>query len=115
MTTRIDYSEISSRCWRTDHNQGRLINGRRELAHEKHGDKSIEAIPQGDHASWLAVLMEEVGEVGEVGHALTYDAGQTLGDLADELLDVMAVCGAWLDALREVGVTPDPKGTWLAS
>lgn len=108
--TRIDTSDIGSRCWRTDHNQARLVNRRRELAHEKHGDDSIESVPAGD-ARWLSILVEEVGEVA---HALTYDSGQSPADLADELLDVMAVAGAWLDALRADGVNPDRKGVWLA-
>lgn len=110
MSTRIDRSDIGARCWRTDHNQGRLVNGRREAADAKHGDNSIEAIPAGD-PRWLAILVEEVGEVA---HALTYDADALATDLADELLDVMAVCGAWLDAWRHEGVLPNPRGTWLA-
>lgn len=110
MSTRIDYGERSVRCWRTDHNQGRLINRRRELADEKHGRQSIEAIAH-DDPRWPIILMEEVGEVA---HALTYDSGASPSDLADEILDVMAVCGAWLDALRVAGIRPDDRGAWLA-
>lgn len=114
MSARIDRSEIATRCWRSDHNQGRLVNGRRELADEKHGDKSIEALEYDDPA-WMPILVEEVGEIA---HGLTYD-GATGHDerwhaIANELLDAMAVCGAWLDALREEGIHPDAKGTWLA-
>lgn len=108
--TRIDTSETSTRCWRTDHNHARLVNRRRDLAHEKHGENSIEALAA-DDPMWVAVLLEEVGEVA---HALTYDSGQTKSDIADELVDVMAVCSAWLDALRLAGHHPDTKGAWLA-
>lgn len=107
---RIDYSDITSRCWRTDHNQARLINAAREAAHAKHGDQSIEAIPATD-PRWLAVLVEEVGEVA---HALTYDATGGPQAVAAELLDVLAVAGAWLDAYRVDGVKP-PTPAWLAS
>lgn len=108
--TRINLSgDCSKHCFRTDHNHARLINNRRLAAHEKHGENSIEALPAGD-PRWLAVLIEEVGEVA---HALTYDADLLATDLADELLDVMAVCSAWLDAWRYEGVLPDPRGAWL--
>lgn len=107
---RIDFSDISRRCYRTDHNVARIINQRRQAAHEKHGEQSIESLDH-DDPRWLSVLVEEVGEVA---HALTYDSGLESSDLADELADVMAVCSAWLDALRVAGVRPDTKGTWLA-
>lgn len=106
--TRIDRSEMSTRCWRSDHNQSRLINAAREAAHEKHGDHSIEAVPAGD-PRWLPILVEEIGEVA---HALTYDADDQA--LADELLDVLAVAAAWLDALRVEGIHPTKVRTWLA-
>lgn len=108
--TRINNADTATRCWRTDHNQARLLNRRRELAHEKHGANSIESMPAADQR-WMPVLIEEIGEVA---HAITYDSGKTMTDLADELLDVMAVCGAWLDALRVAGFEPDNKGVWLA-
>lgn len=110
--TRINKSDMSARCWRTDHNQARLINAAREAAHEKHGDDSIESVPA-DDPRWVAILGEEFGEVC---HALTYDSGASLQDLADELVDVMAVAGAWLDAIRvDHGVHPTIAGkTWLA-
>lgn len=69
----------------------------RVRAHRKHGDDSIESSAVGD-APMLAILVEEVGEVA---HALTYD-GPTEG-LASELIQVMAVCSAWLDKVREGG------------
>jgi NTP pyrophosphatase (non-canonical NTP hydrolase) len=110
VSTRIDHTDMTGRCFRSDHNQARLINRRRELADEKHGDQSIEAIAH-DDPRWLSILVEEVGEIA---HALTYDSGADPTDLADEVLDVMAVCGAWLDAFRVAGVLPDHKGAWLA-
>ncbi len=107
---RVDTSSTDTRCWRTDHNVARLIRAAREEAHDKHGDHSIESIPAYSIGTWLAVLMEEVGEVA---HSLTYDADGPR--LADELLDVLAVAAAWLDALRLEGAYPRrPGGVWLA-
>lgn len=106
--SRIDKENLQNRCWRTDHNQARLINWAREKAHAKHGLNSIEALPASD-PDWLAILAEEFGEVA---HALTYDSRDNQA-LANELLDVMAVAGAWLDALRVEGVRP-VSGAWLA-
>lgn len=62
-------------------------------AHIKHGDNSIEAEPA-NSLRWLAILVEEVGEIA---NALTYD-GPT-EHLRDELIDVLAVASAWVDAL----------------
>lgn len=69
----------------------------RVRAHRKHGDDSIES-SAADDRSMLAILVEEVGEVA---HTLTYD-GPT-EKLASELIQVMAVCSAWLDKVREGG------------
>ena len=67
-------------------------------AHDKHGDNSIESIDPLD-PRWLSILVEEVGEVA---HELTYDS---TGDLRAELIDVMSVVSAWIDALdRRAGV-----------
>lgn len=71
------------------------IEDARAKAHVKHGTNSIEGIAAGSPA-WLAILMEEVGEVA---HALTYDSGASVTDLRSELVDVLAVASAWLDAL----------------
>ena len=101
------------RCWRTDHNIARLINQARQEAHAKHGDNSIESIPAGD-GRWLPILVEEVGEVA---HALTYDVDQDTAkqQLADELMDVLAVASAWLDALADDGVEPAvSRRVWTA-
>ena len=64
----------------------------RAAAHAKHGQNSIEAL-KGTDSRWLAVLTEEVGEVA---HEQTYDA---TGDLRAELMDVLSVASAWVDAL----------------
>lgn len=113
--TRVDRSDISSRCWRTDHNLARIVNAAREKAHEKHAENSIEAIDARRFGDWLAILGEEYGEVC---HALTYDqhddADEQAQALVDELVDLMAVASAWLDAWRVRGVRPRTN-TWLAS
>ena len=106
--SRIDNSEIGTRCWRTDHNQSRIINAAREAAHRKHGANSIEVEPASSER-WLAILVEEVGELS---HTLTYDA-RNKQDTVDELVDVLAVAGAWLDAWRVEGVYPQTDA-WLA-
>ncbi|CAM2953389.1 hypothetical protein [Skermania piniformis] len=69
------------------------VAARRALAHAKHGARSIEHLESPDPA-WLPVLVEEIGEVA---NSLTYD-GHTTG-IRDELLDVLAVASAWIDAI----------------
>jgi NTP pyrophosphatase (non-canonical NTP hydrolase) len=69
----------------------------RVRAHYKHGDESIESFSVGD-ASMFTILVEEIGEVA---HAMTYDG--PIEDLPSELIQVMAVCSAWLDKIREGG------------
>lgn len=68
------------------------IEQARAKAHAKHGGNSIEGIDAAD-PRWLSILVEEIGEVS---HELTYDA---TGSLRAELIDVLAVASAWLDAL----------------
>lgn len=68
------------------------VAAERARAHAKHGDDSIEGI-DGDDPRWLAILMEEVGEVA---HEQTYDA---TGSLRAELVQVAAVAAAWVDAI----------------
>jgi NTP pyrophosphatase (non-canonical NTP hydrolase) len=70
---------------------GEVIAARKK-AHAKHAENSIESV---DPASlqWVAILGEEFGEVCR---ALTYD-GST--DLRAELIDVLAVASAWVDAI----------------
>ena len=106
--TRIDQSEASTHCWRSDHNIARIINDARQKAHAKHGDNSIEAIDATD-PRWLSILVEEVGEIA---HALTYDAKDTR--VVDELVDVLAVASAWLDAYRTAGELPTSM-PWVVS
>jgi hypothetical protein len=79
-------------CHRDDHEMWRVIMRFREKADAKHGPNGIEQIPA-DDPRWLSILVEEIGEVA---HALTYDA--TDASLDDELLDVLAVASAWLSA-----------------
>lgn len=79
-------------CFRDDHELYREVLRSRDAAHRKHGDNSIEREPAGS-PRWLAILGEEFGEVCR---ALTYDG---TADLRGELLDVLAVASAWIDAL----------------
>lgn len=68
------------------------VRSARMAAHVKHGEKSIEKLSSVDRA-WLPVLVEEIGEVA---NAMTYDGA---ADMRAELIDVMAVASAWIDAL----------------
>lgn len=68
------------------------VTSAREAAHAKHGDNSIEARFWND-TSWPVILMEEVAQ------SLTYDAGEQWSSLRSELIDVLAVASAWVDAL----------------
>lgn len=68
------------------------IEQARAKAHAKHGENSIEGILPSS-PRWLPILVEEIGEVS---HELTYDS---TGSLRAELIDVLAVASAWLDAL----------------
>jgi len=90
------------RCHRDDHDIYREVLAGRRAAHQKHGQNSIEAEPA-DSPRWLAILVEEVGEVA---NALTYD---TKGNLRAELMDVLAVASAWVAALDD-GNVPDLRG-----
>lgn len=115
--TRIDHSETSTRCWRTDHNIARIINAAREDGELKHGDKFMEnRLLSLDR--YLAILTEEVGEVADainerdLGNRTGRDA---LHSVAKELLDVMTVCAAWLDQLRVEDDIEYPSDAWLAS
>jgi NTP pyrophosphatase (non-canonical NTP hydrolase) len=65
----------------------------RAKAHAKHGTNSIESLPP-DSPHWLPVLVEEVGEVA---NSLTYDAADA--STRAELIDVLAVVTAWIDAI----------------
>lgn len=74
------------------------IRRARRAAHRKHGPNSIESVPAADVARWLPILGEEFGEVCE---ALTYDKNRA--NLRAELIDVLAVASAWLDAIDRDG------------
>jgi hypothetical protein len=92
----------------------------RAKAHAKHGDDSIEGLDASD-PRWLAILVEEGGEtseanllawnallqarIGRVAHEQTYDA---TGSLRSELVDVLAVASAWLDALDDEPLHREP-------
>jgi len=65
----------------------------RAAAHAKHGTNSIEALAA-DSPRWLPVLVEEVGEIA---NTLTYDGPGH--NTRAELIDVLAVVTAWLDAI----------------
>lgn len=54
-----------------------------------------------DDPDFLRVVMEEVGEVA---HALTYDAVNP--DLRGELVQVGAMTAAWVDAIDAAGFRP---------
>lgn len=79
-----------TRCYRDDHELWREILDARRDAHAKHGPNSIEGRPA-DDPGWLAILVEEVGEVAQ---QLTYDHDGR--KLRAELVDVLAVASAWL-------------------
>ncbi|MGN8049567.1 WDGH domain-containing protein [Curtobacterium sp. 22159] len=98
------------------------IEQARAKAHAKHGDNSIEGITA-DDPRWLSILAEEGGEtseatllawnallqarLGRVAHEQTYDA---TGSLRGELIDVLAVASAWLDALDGRTTMPTAAG-----
>lgn len=86
-----------ARCFRDDHDTWREIMNARLKAHQKHGANSIESIAP-DDPRWLAILVEEVGEVA---HTLTYDGPKK--DLRAELIDVLAVASAFVAAIDEEG------------
>lgn len=70
------------------------IRAERQHSIDKHGENSMEYL-NGSDASWLAILVEEVGEAAK---ALTYD-NQDNENLRDELIDVIAVASAWVEAM----------------
>ncbi len=84
-----------SHCFRGDHEVAREILRARDAAHRKHGHTeggSMERM-NFNRPAWLAILVEEVGEVAR---ALTYDGK---GDLRAELIDIAAVATAWIDSI----------------
>jgi NTP pyrophosphatase (non-canonical NTP hydrolase) len=71
------------------------MHSERIRAHNKHDTLggSMERKTWDDPA-WLPVVVEEVGEVA---HAMTYDAPDA--DLRTELVQVGAMVAAWIDAI----------------
>lgn len=62
------------------------IRGERRFQDQRHHTK------ENSDAVWLAVLVEEVGEVAKAMHE-----GASRSDLIDELVQVAAVAIAWLE------------------
>lgn len=80
------------------------VHEERERAHEKHAGNSREDQYWFD-GEWLAILVEEMGEVA---HELTYDVydpdsleGKRPMGLRKELVQVAAMACAWIDAIDE--------------
>ena len=78
------------------------LHTERIRAHEKHGDKSAEAMTW-DNPRWLPIITEEVGEVARVINErdlgnVTPEMSRLL--LVNEVIQVAAMCAAWIDALR---------------
>lgn len=80
----------------------RDFHSERIRAHAKHDPTggSMER-KSWDDPAWLPVVLEEVGEVA---HAMTYDAKNP--DLRNELVQVGAMVAAWIDALDAGGWKP---------
>lgn len=77
----------------------------RRAAHAKHGDQSIEMLPPDRIGAWLAILVEEIGELAR---SLTYDGN---GDPRAELVDVLAVASAWVAAMDQRPPLTEAAGT----
>ena len=75
------------------------VQAARARAHAKHGHTEGGSMEQmtPDRPAWLAILGEEYGEVCR---ALTYDG---TSDLRAELIDVLSVASAWVDAIDRAG------------
>lgn len=73
------------------------VHRERIRAHVKHGavGHSSEQL-LGSNPEWLAILMEELGEVA---HEMTYDTINGPGALRKELVQVAAMACAWIQAL----------------
>ena len=72
-----------------------LIRLERYRQEVKHSDESTASVTNTD-AKRLAILVEEVGEVA---HAMTYDAADE-DELMKELVQVAAVAIAWVESRR---------------
>lgn len=76
-----------------DDRWGVLANRRKAHEKHKHTDGGSMESMDPSRPAWLAILVEEVGEVA---NALTYDGRSAL---RDELVDVASVATAWIDSL----------------
>ena len=77
------------------------VHAERNSAHTKHGAKgNSRENATWNEGEWLAVIVEEVGEVA---HELTYDTERSTVEKAqrmhDELVQVAAMACAWIDSL----------------
>lgn len=71
------------------------IFAERMRAHDLHVASGNSMEEKGyENPSWLPVIMEEVGEV-----ARAINDDQTVSHLRTELIQVMAMCSAWVDAI----------------
>lgn len=88
--------------------QAREVYLERIRAHQKHDShgQSMER-KEFDDPAWLPVVVEEVGEVAKVlcdeAHITPddsrYNRQRFKNDLREELIQVMAMCAAWVDAI----------------
>ncbi|WGD37555.1 hypothetical protein [Lysinibacter sp. HNR] len=78
------------------------VSRARAAAHKKHGEESVDALPLND-PRWLSILVEEIGEIATELHRPEVDSSA----LRAELVDVMALASAWLDAIDERRVGTD--------
>ena len=82
----------------------RLLDSEHAYARAKHGENSMLDMELSDH-EFLAILVEEVGDVADaLNERMLKNADATDEHLAHEIVQVMAVAGAWLLRL------PDPSG-----
>ncbi|KKN54342.1 hypothetical protein LCGC14_0593200 [marine sediment metagenome] len=73
------------------------INKERTRQDEKHGWQDT----HGRHLNewWLAILMEEIGEVSEEMLDLHFQGKKDEADLRDEVLQAAAVAIAWVESI----------------
>ena len=80
------------------------IYEKRKIAHEKHGDKSIEANEQ-SFDRLMSILTEEVGEVAmAINDSIVenWSDEQTLWNVRLELIDVITVASAWVARIDDL-------------
>jgi len=89
-----EYARMLTRqaAWQRQQQVWADILGERKRQDDKFGEQAHDAF------KWLAILMEEVGELSQ--EALTAhfgEVGNGHGDLREELVQVAAVAVAWLE------------------